>query len=123
LAVLLQLNGEGRKDGARAGALVNPPLQAQASPAVQPPPVRSPVEAPPASTPRRLKKLTIPTNDLVQWLLGQAKPPWLHYLPDCFGLEGCTVNAKNRQVTLTIRSKMFEPVAEGDLIPRIEWGE
>jgi hypothetical protein len=80
-------------------------------------------EAPAGAAPsRRIKTITLSKWHLGQWLLRQDDPPWLHQLPDRFAVESCTVHPKTRQMTLTIRSKTFDPVPAGEPIPRIALG-
>jgi len=71
--------------------------------------------------PRRVKTLTVPLKQLVLWMAGQAEPLWMASLPAAFEVAGCEVNTKRRQITLTIRSRAFEPVPEGSLAPELEW--
>jgi len=104
---------DGRNDTPKGDA---PPSSVSAP--QQAPPKSPPVQSPPA---RRVKRLIVSGKDLVQWLLGQREPPWLRFLPGCFDLVGCTLN-KSGDANLLVKSWTFEPVAEGEEVPTINWG-
>jgi hypothetical protein len=76
-------------------------------------------QAPPPA--RRIKKITVPGADLFEWLMREGWPMWLEALPDGFAIEGCWVDQGGKNFTLTIRSRTFPPVAEGDAVPTIDW--
>jgi hypothetical protein len=102
-------------EGVATSAAASPP--AQETPPVQEPP--APAKG--GGAPRRVKKLTVTGAALVSWLTGRSEPPWLHCLPHTFEIVRCFVGKANRKVTLTLCSKEFPPVAEGEPIPVLEW--